>query len=61
MDFPNCQKCNNGKLIPFSDYGPEGASELFKAWVCTNPDCAFFLRINKGQISSGEVGSERRR
>lgn len=48
MEWPKCQKCNNGTLIPLSDYGQEGASVLFKAWVCTNPECGFSLRVDKG-------------
>ena len=48
------QKCRKGRLIPLSDYGPAGASEMFKAWVCTNPDCGFSLRIDKGQLSYGK-------
>jgi len=47
MDLPKCQKCNNGTLIPLSDYGQEGSSLLFKAWVCTNPECGFSLRVDK--------------
>ena len=53
MDLPKCQKCNNGLLIPLSDYGQEGASVMYKAWACTNPDCGFSLRIDKGQVSIG--------
>jgi hypothetical protein len=53
MDWPKCQKCNNGSLIPLSDYGQEGASVLFKAWVCTNPECGFSLRVDKGEVSYG--------
>ena len=51
--FPSCQACNSGLLIPLSDYGREGAPIRFKAWVCTNPDCGFFLRIDNGEISTG--------
>ncbi len=54
MEFPKCQKCNNGVLIPLSDYGQEGSSVLFKAWVCTNPDCGFSLRVDKGEVSYGK-------
>jgi len=54
MEFPKCQKCNNGVLIPLSDYGQEGASVLFKAWVCTHPDCGFSLRVDKGEVSYGK-------
>ena len=48
MEFPKCQKCNNGVLIPLSDYGQEGASVLFKAWVCINPECGFSLTSRQG-------------
>ena len=54
MDFPKCQKCNSGVLIPLSDYGQEGASVMFKAWVCINPDCGFSLRVDKGEVSYGK-------
>ena len=54
MEFPKCQKCNIGVLIPLSDYGQEGASVLFKAWVCINPDCGFSLRVDKGEVSYGK-------
>jgi hypothetical protein len=53
MDWPKCQKCNNGALIPLSDYGQEGASVMFKAWVCTNPECGFSLRVDKGEVTYG--------
>ena len=51
--FPSCQKCDEGILIPLSDYGRDGASIMYKAWVCTNPDCGFNLRIDNGEISTG--------
>ncbi len=51
--FPECQKCATGVLIPLSDYGREGASILYKAWVCTNPECGFNIRIDNGEISIG--------
>ena len=54
MDLPKCQKCNNGLLIPLSDYGQDGASVIFKAWACTNPDCGFSLRVDKGEVSYGK-------
>ena len=49
MELPKCQKCHDGVLIPLSDYGQEGATVMFKAWVCTNPGCGFSLRIDKGE------------
>lgn len=53
--FPSCQKCGNGTLIPLSDYGREGASVQYKAWVCTNPECGFNLRIDNGEVSVGRA------
>ena len=38
-EFPQCLKCNQGILVPLSDYGRDGAPITYKAWVCTNPDC----------------------
>jgi hypothetical protein len=52
--FPECQKCNRGLLVPLSDYGRDGASIRYKAWVCTNPDCGFNIRIDNGEISFGK-------
>ncbi|MDZ7345085.1 MAG: hypothetical protein ONA90_11300 [candidate division KSB1 bacterium] len=52
--YPTCQKCATGVLIPLSDYGREGATIIFKAWVCTNPQCGFNLRIDNGEVSFGK-------
>src|SRR3979409_544601 len=54
-EWPACQKCSQGTLIPLSDYGREGAPITYKAWVCTNPDCGFNLRIDNGEISFGRA------
>ena len=53
-DFPQCQKCSTGVLIPLSDYGREGSSLMYKAWVCTDPNCGFSIRIDNGEISLGK-------
>jgi hypothetical protein len=53
--LPDCQKCKDGVLIPLSDYGRDGASIPYKAWVCTNPDCGFNIRIDNGEISFGKA------
>ncbi len=53
LKFPDCRKCNNGTLVPMSDYGRDGAPITYKAWVCTNPSCGFNLRIDNGEISMG--------
>ena len=52
-EWPVCQKCTTGRLIPLSDYGRAGAPIMYKAWVCTNPECGFNLRIDNGEISLG--------
>jgi len=53
-DLPECLKCSEGTLIPLSDYGRDGASILYKAWVCTNPACGFHVRIDNGELSIGQ-------
>jgi hypothetical protein len=52
-EFPVCRKCNDGALVPLSDYGREGAPIMYKAWVCSNPECGFNIRIDNGEISFG--------
>jgi hypothetical protein len=53
--FPACLKCNNGVLLPMSDYGRDGAPIRYKAWVCSNPNCGFNVRIDNGEISIGRT------
>jgi hypothetical protein len=53
--FPRCQKCDSGFLIPLSDYGRDGATIQFKAWVCTSPECGFNIRIDNGEITFGRA------
>jgi len=53
-EWPKCLKCSQGILIPLSDYGRDGAPITYKAWVCTNPDCGFSLRVDKGEVSYGK-------
>lgn len=52
--FPKCQKCNIGDLVPLSDFGSQGAAIHYKAWVCTNPDCGFNLKIRNGDVYLNE-------
>ena len=54
MDLPKCQKCNDGTMIPLSDYGQGGSAVVFKAWVCANPACGFSIRIDKGEVTYGK-------
>ncbi len=54
QEWPICQDCKDGVLLPLSDYGPQGNDIPFKLWVCHNPACGFSLRIDKGQVSIGK-------
>jgi hypothetical protein len=54
MDLPKCQKCGDGTMIPLSDYGQEGSTVVFKAWVCANPACGFSIRVDKGEVTYGK-------
>jgi len=53
-NFPACEKCKSGVLVPLSDFGSQGATIHYKAWVCTNPDCGFNLKIRNGDIYINE-------
>lgn len=53
-NFPKCQKCKAGDLVPLSDFGSQGAAIEFKAWVCTNPECGFNLKIRNGDVYINE-------
>ena len=55
QQWPACQKCGRGFLIPLSDYGRDGAPITYKAWVCTHPECGFNIRIDNGEISLGRT------
>ena len=52
--IPKCLKCTIGQLLPLSDYGNQGAAVHYKAWVCTNPDCGFNIKIRNGDIYLNE-------
>ena len=52
--YPVCQKCKIGVLVPLSDFGSQGATINYKAWVCTNPECGFNLKIRNGDIYLNE-------
>ena len=54
MELPKCMSCSDGRLVPLSDYGTDGASVMYKAWACINPTCGFQLRIDKGQVTYGK-------
>ncbi len=48
--LPKCQRCKTGDLVPLSDFGSQGANIHYKAWVCTNPDCGYNLKIRNGDV-----------
>jgi len=54
VTFPKCQKCTTGDLVPLSDFGSQGAPIHYKAWVCTNPDCGFNIKIRNGDVYLNE-------
>ena len=67
FSLPKCQKCSTGDLVPLSDFGSQGATIQYKAWVCTNSQCGFNLKIRNGDvyidepIMSGALHSSRSR
>jgi hypothetical protein len=52
--FPVCRECSQGELVPLSDFGSQGASVVYKAWVCTNPECGFNVKIRNGEVLINE-------
>ncbi len=54
VSFPKCLKCKVGDLLPLSDFGSQGAAIYYKAWVCSNPDCGFNLKIRNGDVYLNE-------
>ena len=52
--WPTCRKCTDGELLPLSDFGSQGAPIHYKAWVCSNPDCGFNIKIRNGDVYLNE-------
>jgi len=50
-----CKKCGIGTMLPLSDYGQDGAAILYKAWICDSPACGYNLRIDRGQVTYGDL------
>jgi hypothetical protein len=46
--------CDEGRLVPLPDFGAQGAAVHYKAWVCTNPECEFNMKIRNGEIHLNE-------
>ena len=58
--FPRCRECDDGELVPLSDFGGQGASVTYKAWVGINPSCGFNIKIRNGEVMINEpVGDAR--
>jgi len=58
--FPRCRECDEGVLVPLSDFGAQGAPVTYKAWVCINPTCGFNVKIRNGEVMINEpVGDAR--
>ena len=56
--FPKCKNCETGDLLPLSDFGSQGAAIHYKAWVCSNPECGYNLKIRNGDVFINEpIGS----
>ena len=51
--YPECLECKKGVLLPMSDYGRNGSEIRYKAWVCSNAECGFNIRIDNGEMSLG--------
>ncbi|MBI4328990.1 MAG: hypothetical protein HY685_03890 [Chloroflexi bacterium] len=54
LALPKCQKCKQGDLVPLSDFGSQGAPIYYKAWVCTNEQCGFNIKIRNGDVYINE-------
>src|SRR2546430_3254338 len=55
LPLVRCKKCGIGTMLPLSDYGQDGAAILYKAWICDSPACGYNLRIDRGQVTYGDL------
>jgi hypothetical protein len=46
-------------IRPLSDYGQDGAAILYKAWVCDSPTCGYNLRIDRGEVTYGDLPQQK--
>ena len=53
-NWPVCQACGRGSLLPLSDFGGQGAPIHYKAWVCSAPACGFNIKIRNGDVYLNE-------
>ncbi|MDP7613113.1 MAG: hypothetical protein QF908_03960 [Dehalococcoidia bacterium] len=54
MNFPECMACDDGTLVPLSDFGGQGAAVHYKAWVCIAPECDYNIKIRNGEVHEYE-------
>ena len=47
--FPNAASVTMATSSRSRDFGSQGAPIHFKAWVCTNPDCGYNIKIRNGE------------
>ena len=60
--FPRCRRCDDGNLVPLSDFGGQGAAIHYKAWACTRIGCtSSSLKIRNGEAVHRRADPERRR
>ena len=66
FQFPKCRKCDDGELVPSRISAARARPIHFKAWVCTNPDCGYNIKIRNGElfidepINDGQLHMNRR-
>jgi hypothetical protein len=58
MALPKCQKCNQGDLVPLSDFSNNAVPIRYKAWACTNKDCRWFVVLRGGDVYYGIASPE---
>ena len=44
-----------GALARARRYGRDGAAIRYKAWVCSNPEGGFTIRIDNGELTLGRT------
>lgn len=54
MGWPRCTACDDGVLVPLSDFGGQGAAVHYKAWVCTDHRCLWNIKIRNGDVYVNE-------
>jgi len=60
-EYPKCQKCGKGELVPLSDFSNNQVAIKYKAWACTDPNCRFFIVLRGGDVYYGTASAEQAR